>query len=498
MTTPSIHVKISSYIRNNQWLILFVLLYSLFHFQDFSQPLVFRDHSWRQSDVMSVARQYATTSLNFFLPRIDRLDQQQPPYTGITGMELPLYPYLVALIYKVNGHIWEGFGRILSYLCALLSLYVLYQGIIKSDRVLKRLKHTPLLFVLPAVVMPFFNKASTMFMPEMLALLLTLTGFSCVHQYNRTQQNSQLILACLTLSIGILVRPYYAFFGLPLLVGFFVHLRANQKEAIKLCIAGLLTLVPFAAWYFGWEPHLVKTYEQGNGYFYMGDPIAQTISNFIHSPLILLHSLGKVVLKQYFVIYYSVFIVIGMMHYIRISHYNWRIIWLQPVGQLLLIALCALVIIPILSWTHINPHWYFLGAIFPAVVVFTYLGLNWLYQYCHKAQRWPVLTLGLFFLLYIHLGMNYTPTPRNAELMLLKQQQDLMSQIPKGSLIVTHFDDNPFPLYVIAKRGFVALDDKTARLVGAKYLLQWQPEDSAQSDSSRSQGLWLVKQFTDS
>lgn len=493
MATITTNMKIRSYLYTHRWLILFLILYSLFHFNDFSQPLVFRDQSARQADVLSVARQYATTSLNFFLPRIDRMDQQQPPYPGITGMEFPLYPYLVALIYKVNGHIWEGFGRILSYLCALLSLYVFYQGIIKTDSGLKKYQHTALLFVVPTAVIPFFNMTSTMFMPEMLALLLTITGFCFVHKYYKTQQNGHLVFACLTLAIGMLVRPYYAFLGLPLLIGFFANLRTDLKEAIKLCLAGILTLIPFAIWYFAWEPYLVNTYEQGNGYFYMGDPIAATIVKFIASPSDLFNPLGKVVFKQYFVIYYAVFMLIGFIHYLQINQYNWRAIWLQPIGQLFLIALIALVIIPIVSWTHFSPMWYFLGAIFPAIAAFTYLGLNWLYLYCYKTQHWSVLTLAVLLLLFINLGKNYTPTARNAELMLLEQQQNLTAQIPEGSLVVTDYRGSPYPLYIVARQGFTGLDEETARLAGAQYALQWHPQGVFQGDPERAQGLWQVK-----
>ncbi len=60
-------------------------------------------HTWRQVNVMMVARNFLEDP-NIFFPKID----SNGPYSGITGMEFPLYNYLIYLFTKLFGspYLW--------------------------------------------------------------------------------------------------------------------------------------------------------------------------------------------------------------------------------------------------------------------------------------------------------------------------------------------------------------------------------------------------------
>ena len=74
--------------------------------------------SWRESDVASIARNYVREGMNPFYPRID----WRGDGPGFAEMEFPLYPWLIAVCYKLFG-IHEVIGRIISYIFSLLSIF---------------------------------------------------------------------------------------------------------------------------------------------------------------------------------------------------------------------------------------------------------------------------------------------------------------------------------------------------------------------------------------
>ena len=59
---------------------------------------VFGMHQGAQADRASVAWNFWYESMNFFEPRV----MENRAAEGIAGMEFPIIPYLVALLYKCN------------------------------------------------------------------------------------------------------------------------------------------------------------------------------------------------------------------------------------------------------------------------------------------------------------------------------------------------------------------------------------------------------------
>ncbi len=78
--------------------------------------------SWRECDLGAVARNYSAESMNPFYPRIDWRGNTP----GYAEMEFPLYPYLIAITYKIFG-VHDYFGRIWAFVFSLLTLLFFYR-----------------------------------------------------------------------------------------------------------------------------------------------------------------------------------------------------------------------------------------------------------------------------------------------------------------------------------------------------------------------------------
>ncbi|MFN0122625.1 MAG: ArnT family glycosyltransferase, partial [Blastocatellia bacterium] len=75
--------------------------------------------SWREADVLAVARAYHEEGMNLLYPRID----WRGSGPGYAEMEFPLYPWLIACAYRLFG-VNELYGRFLACLFSILALWV--------------------------------------------------------------------------------------------------------------------------------------------------------------------------------------------------------------------------------------------------------------------------------------------------------------------------------------------------------------------------------------
>ncbi len=76
-------------------------------------------HSWRQADTAAMARHFALNGTPIWLPQIDWSGATQ----GYVESEFPLFPYLVAQLYKLSG-IDESIGRGISITFSLFTIYL--------------------------------------------------------------------------------------------------------------------------------------------------------------------------------------------------------------------------------------------------------------------------------------------------------------------------------------------------------------------------------------
>ncbi len=195
--------------------------------------------SWRECDLGSVSRNFVQEGMNPFYPRID----WRGDGPGFAEMELPLYPYLTAVTYKLLG-IHDQIGRIWSFLFSLGCLFFFfklareYLGIFASSIAFAFFAFNPLIF-----------EASTSIQPEGLMLFAYITSVYFFVRWVKTDRDRDFWLAVITIALTILAKAPSAHIGLffgVLLIGKFGWSVFKQA---RVWMFGILSLLPAAIWY---------------------------------------------------------------------------------------------------------------------------------------------------------------------------------------------------------------------------------------------------------
>ena len=203
-------------------------------------------HVWRQADTAAVARNLALESFDPFHPRVD----VRQHFSGITGMEFPVYQSLVGLLYLAAPTTQDWPGHLVSLLMAFGCLGYTLQ-------LARRLLDLSAKWVVCAMIcLQEFFLLSTRIMPETTALCLVLMGTWHFLRYRDSGNLTDLLLAWLGYTLGLLARPYVGAWGLVILMEFLFALRTNPKRSGIFLALGVIILIPFALWYFVWSPHL--------------------------------------------------------------------------------------------------------------------------------------------------------------------------------------------------------------------------------------------------
>ena len=164
-------------------------------------------HSWRQADTAAMARNFADEEFSFLHPRID----WRGPTTGHVECELPVYPFLSAILYKVFG-VHMAIPRGLSVLFSLLTLLVLYAFVrdVSGERTAAWSAFFFAVLPMPA----FFGRAV---MPESLLLLGSAGGIYGFWIWFQRGSRRALAMGTLCLAVACLIKPPSLYLGLPVL-----------------------------------------------------------------------------------------------------------------------------------------------------------------------------------------------------------------------------------------------------------------------------------------
>jgi 4-amino-4-deoxy-L-arabinose transferase-like glycosyltransferase len=456
----------------NKAVIIIIALYTGLHIPYFFMPIS-GGHRWRQYDTAAVARNYVTESFDFFKPRIDVREEK----TGIAGMEFPAYNYFISLIYRITGHIWVGFGKIVSFVFSLMSFGMLYK-ILKLEINFQDLKKTKFLLLLSsAFLSPFIYSYSSRFIPEFMALFCVLTGYYYFLKYCNNQNKLTSALICwLSLALGFLIRPYYSFFGLPLLSFFLFGGKINYKNRLLVPILGILILIPLILWYFVYVPYLNQKYGLN---FFMGTPVRENLSAYLHAEM----WIGMIKkLSDNFMGYYLVpFFVYGVYKLKQDKIIGLaKGLFIKPISQLFTIALCTVLVLPVIIGKHFIVHPYFLGGIIPAIVAGTFYGFLKLWE-IYKKNIWVVLIL---FALVLLANQFHTYRVDKDIIQIEQIKSEIQTRTSIHDLFVVDGGNSKDPayLYILNRKGWSvpmegwSSQDITAKLepyklLGAKYVV---------------------------
>ena len=224
-------------------------------------------HSWRQTTVAMVARNFYEGDANILYPCID----VGGDLSGITGMEFPLLNWLVALMAVLFGYA-DWYGRLINLVVSSVGCWYFY-------RILRRFfgeRHAfcATLILCVSLWFAFARKI----MPDTFSMSLVMMGmyYGIDYLFHERQRIGSLLGYTLLVMVGVLSK-------LPSGYILIVFLLPILDRTMSLCrkvwfvVASAVLLLPVAVWYFIWVPHLVETY--GIHHFFMGEGLGQGLSD---------------------------------------------------------------------------------------------------------------------------------------------------------------------------------------------------------------------------
>lgn len=448
--------------EDKKYLLLIIGIFIILHIPYLFQPIS-GGHAWRQSDTASVAKNFYLESWNFFLPRID----MRGNLSGIMGMELPVLPYLTAIIYKLIGGVWDGGGKLISLIFGSLNIWIFSLLIARITKI------SVVLTGFAMSVLPILWLYSGRFMPENTSLFFIGLSLYGSFRFFETDKKKYILLIAASLALGILTRPFVIFWGVSLFILIFLLFkRQKYMSSALIVLAGFFAVALFSLWYLWWVPYINARYSAPS-YIFMGNiSVLNALGLFTDITFWkkFLFLFGEDYIAWLWIPLFFLGIYAGLKEIsktVRIAS------WLLLAGGIL-----NLFFLTVLVQNHYIIHNYYLYSFIPFSVYFNVLGLNKLFKISGRLVKTAILIL----LTVGNLGsVLYTYSTDKKIKSLVSLRNKTSSEI-KNKLIVVGDAGKPTVLYSLHMRGFsVPETDLTSvttlsnlKKSGAAYCLLWE------------------------
>jgi uncharacterized membrane protein len=218
------------------WIAIFIIGFAvrsteLFHPVD--------TESWREGDMSSIARNYYRNGMVFSHPQID----WQGNGPGYTESEFPIYPYLIALSYKLFG-IYEPIGRILSFLFSLFTIIIFF-------RLSKYLFDTRTALMVSSffALSPLLMVTSNSIQPESLMFFFYVgAAFAFIHWLD-SQSYKYYLYTIIFSALALLCKITAINIGILFLLTIIFKKGWSFLIKPKVILLGILCIIPSILWY---------------------------------------------------------------------------------------------------------------------------------------------------------------------------------------------------------------------------------------------------------
>ena len=237
------------------WLLCIVLVGIGVRMAHVNRPLGHQlQASWRQADEVQLARNFYRDGMNIFYPRID----WQGDTPGYVEMEVPLLPWVAALLYHIFGY-HEEFLRMLSAILETASL-LLFVRLCRHV-----LPPVGVVFAVAAFALnPLLVYLATAMQPDPWMLLLVLLAIALIWRWQAKPKKTMLLGAAATIAAAILAKAPAAYLGFVFAYVVLRHYRWQAFTDIWIYLAVLIAIVPPLAWY-GWAHQFWTLYGNSLG-----------------------------------------------------------------------------------------------------------------------------------------------------------------------------------------------------------------------------------------
>ena len=399
-------------------------------------------------------------------------------------MEFPLYQFIIAIFYKISGTVWDGFGMLLSLFSSLLILWI-------TPKIFRVPRDSIIYFQIIMASSPLFFAWSTKFMPQTFGLSLTLLGYYYYKRNADSPRIGYIMLSTLFFSTGVLVRPFYIFWCLPILLNFYLKLREKGiKKASLVFIQGLFIIILFLSWYALWGTYLTNNFDCN--YVYPGSilkfenyslsyslkfisTLSRTIflnqMNFCFLAIFFigLFKLKKNTLNLELICILCLYCIIlpFIVGTTQIDYHPYYFLGISPIlayvisqgiqesleNKLLITSLFVFLIVGIIiNLTLTIPSKILMAGLF---LPFIFYGIRFLCEFLHQRNKevWCMALIFLTFLMTPVISKIFLkPTPLR---MALKElQPEVQEKVAPNDLVIITAKDHAFPLYVLKLKGY--------------------------------------------
>lgn len=427
MQTPVIH-----FLKDNKWALIGIAVFFWLHLFKLTAPPL-DTHSWRQVDTVAVVRNFGGESPNILFPRVDIRRE----FSGITGMEFPLYNYAIFMWNKAFGfHHW--IGRLVSLESAVAGLFFFY--LLIKDRYTKRLALFALFAMITSTLWFYFSRN---IQPDVMMVALSIASLYFANRFAITKKFYQLVLFFVLLSAAMLVKLPAVFIGLPAAyILLFEH--RNLLKLKDYVLGAAIVVLPNVAWYL-WSQHLSSHYGLGN-YFYEGlnlpDSLHTLLTTSFWKHVFILRTFSSVS-----TVIGGVLALVGIG--VAVKKRDWfALTWL---GAILAFAL--------LFSTKTYFHTYYSLPRVAPVAVLTALGLNFIVQKVNFKQAAALIVL-VFLLMVAQVAVEVRPLYAIKHSEYLKLEPVVVRYINPSKKIIVNGGVSPEMLYFSHRKGWTATNSE--------------------------------------
>jgi 4-amino-4-deoxy-L-arabinose transferase-like glycosyltransferase len=404
------------------WIVLFFIVRLL----GITNPPLEVAHSWRQTTVTMVARNFYETDPNILYPRVDFAGEM----TGITGMEFPFLNYLIYLASLVFGY-GHWYGRMINLMVSSLGIFYFF----KLAR--KYFEQETAFYASLVLLSSIWFAYSRKIMPDTFSMSLVIMGFYHGTNYlDGTKKRSlNLLLYFVFMLLGILSKLPSGFI-LVLFLLFLFDKKVDLKSKSLFAAASLLFLVPVFAWYFYWIPYLVEKY--GFWHFFMGKSLSAGIAEISQN-------LRETLAHFYdFAMKFSGFIVFVFGIVMSIVHKKKELL------LVLILSLLSFSLVVFKAGFTFSAHAYYIIPFVPVMALFCGYGISIVAN-----QRLKVLIIAVIMLEGIlNQQHDFFLKPKDAAILSLERTLDRFSE--PNDLILINSNDFPTPMYFTHRKGWIA------------------------------------------
>lgn len=408
------------------WILLLVLI----RLVGVTNPPLENSHSWRQTTVTMVARNYYETDPNILYPRIDIGGD----LTGITGMEFPVLNYLIYILSLVFGY-GHWYGRLINLLVSSLGCWYFY--LLLRRFFSERISFYSTLMLLVSIWFAYSRKI----MPDTFSMSLVIIGmyYGVNYLYENGNRVKNVLLYVVLTMAGVLSKLPSGY----ILVVFLLPLIDKEvmfKRKALFCAVSAVICMPVAWWYLLWVPHLVSTY--GFEHFFMGKGFAEGCSEVMANFGDALKHFYSDALKF---IGFGVFLLGLVMCFVRRNKLALYIFGLS------FVAFCIVILKSGWTFTH---HEYYIIPFVPPMALIGGCGLAAITNTKLRVVLMVAVAMEGILNQHCHFVIREPRKP------LLQLESDLDRFTCRDDLIVINSGENPTAMYFAHRKGWVAGNDQ--------------------------------------